>query len=117
MGHRRFRCNRLVGTGDSQPGDVWVNPVLDSPWHPFQLVQKRLYMNASCVSGRQDGDAAYVERLWSLLEPAMGMRVLLLAFDYNYEESGRRRPDLSTFFISNRHAQAVAARHPQWEWI
>jgi mannonate dehydratase len=45
------------------------------------------------------------------------MRLLLMAFDYNYDEAGRRRPELSTFFVSNRYAQAVAASHPQWEWI
>jgi mannonate dehydratase len=107
----------LVGTGDGEPGDVWVNPALDSPWHPLQFIQKRLYLNASCVSDQQQADEAYVERLRSLLEPDRGMRLLLLAFDYNYDEAGRRRRDLSTFFISNRYAQAVAASHPQWEWI
>jgi mannonate dehydratase len=107
----------LVGTGDGAPGDVWVNPALDSPWHPLQFIQKRLYMNASCVPDQQQADEAYVERLRSLFKPNNDMRLLLLAFDYNHDESGRRRPDLSTFFISNRYAQNVAASHPQWEWI
>jgi len=39
----------LVGTGDGKPEDMWVNPSLDSLWHPLELVQKRLYMNAYCV--------------------------------------------------------------------
>ncbi|MCU0296840.1 MAG: amidohydrolase family protein [Candidatus Nanopelagicales bacterium] len=107
----------LVGTGDGNPEDVWVNPALDSPWHPLQLIQKQLYMNASCVSGQPRGDDAYIERLQSLVDPGTGMRLLLLAFDYNYDESGQRRPDLSTFFISDRYTQAVAERYPQFEWI
>lgn len=107
----------LVGTGDGNPEDVWFNPLLDSPWHPFQFVQKRLYMNASCVPKEGEADAAYVRRLKSLLDPGGGMRLLLLAFDYNYDEAGRRRPDRSTFFISNRYAWDVAAGHPQLEWI
>lgn len=107
----------LVGTGDGRPEDVWINPVLDSPWHPLQLVQKRLYMNASCVPKEGRADEAYVERLKSLLDPAGQMRLLLLAFDYNHDETGRRRPDLSTFFISNSYAREVAASHPQIEWI
>lgn len=107
----------LVGTGDGESEGVWVNPALDSPWHPLQLIQKQLYMNASCVSGQQRGDEAYIERLRSLVDPGTGMRLLLLAFDYNYDESGRRRPDLSTFFISDRYTQAVAERYPQFEWI
>jgi len=106
----------LVGTGDGKPEDVWVNPSLDSLWHPLELVQKRLYMNASCVSDQQPADDAYVERLRSLIEPYAGMRLMLLAFDYNYDDSGRRRPDLSTFYVSNRYARSVAERHPQLEW-
>jgi len=107
----------LVGTGDREPGEVWVNPALDSIRHPLQLVQKRLYMNASCVSDQPSADAAYVDRLQALIELHPSMRLLLMAFDYNYDESGRRRPEFSTFFISNQYAQAVAASHSQWEWI
>lgn len=107
----------LVGTGDQAPGDVWVNPLMDSPWHPMQAVQKRLYMNASCVPDPRQGDLAYVERLRELVESAPGMRVLLLAFDYNHDETGRRRPELSTFFVSDQYTHAVASQHPQLEWI
>ena len=107
----------LVGTGDGQPGDVWVNPVLYKPWHQLQFIQKRLYMNASCVPDEQRTDHAYIERLQALVAPHSDMRLLLLAFDYNYDESGRRQPDLSTFFISNGYAQAVAKSHPQFEWM
>jgi len=107
----------LAGTGDSNPEDVWGNPELDSIRHPLQFAQKRFYMNASCVSDRQGGDNAYVERLRALTDPQSGMHLLLMAFDYNYNEDGRRRPELSTFFVSNRYAQAVAASHPQWEWM
>ncbi len=107
----------LLGTGDSEPEDVWLNPTLDSLRHPSQVVQKQLYLNASCVVDQHKGDAAYIDRLQTLMEPDTGMRLMLMAFDYNYDEAGRRRPDLSTFYISNRYAQAVAARHPQWEWI
>ena len=90
---------------------------MDSIRHPLQLVQKRLYMNASCVSDQQDRDAAYVDRLQALMEPKTGMRLLLMAFDYNYDEAGQRRPELSTIYIANRYAQAVATSHPRWEWM
>ncbi len=42
---------------------------------------------------------------------------MLLAFDYHYDEQGQRRPDLSTFSVSNEYTQAVAARHERLEWI
>jgi mannonate dehydratase len=107
----------LVGTGSDAAPEVWVNPALDSPWHPVQAAQKRLYLNASCVTEQQGGDGAYIDRLVTLLDALPEMRLLLLAFDYNYDEGGRRREDLSTFYISNAYAQAVAARHPRLEWV
>lgn len=107
----------LLGTGDSDPASVWVNPALDSPWHPAQFLQKRLYTNAACVADTVGGDAAFLERLASLIDPASGMRLMLLAFDYNHDLDGRRRPDLSTFFVANEYARSVAARRASWEWI
>jgi hypothetical protein len=72
---------------------VWVNPALDSIRHPLQLAQKRFYRNASCVSDQPNPDAAYVRRLKALMDPETAMRLLLMAFDYNYDEVGRRGPD------------------------
>jgi mannonate dehydratase len=107
----------LVGTGHAATPDVWVNPVLDSPWHPLQAAQKHLYLNASCVAEQQGGDAVYIDRFLTLVNAIPAMRFMLLAFDYNYDQEGRRRQDLSTFYISNAYAHAVAARHPRLEWI
>jgi hypothetical protein len=60
----------LVGTGDSDPAKVWVNPALDSLWHPSRFLQKRLYTNAACVDDSVGGDASFLERLASLIDPA-----------------------------------------------
>ncbi len=117
-GSRVWDCHvHLLGTGDQVAPNVWINPVMDSPWHPLQAIQKRLYLNASCVAEEKGGDAAYIERLLTLSNPLSEARLMLLAFDYSYDESGQRRPDLSTFYVSNEYAQAVAARHEQLEWI
>ena len=59
----------LLGTGDGSGGDVWVNPVMDSLWHPMQALQKRLYMNASCVTGDVDLDSMFVDRLLAAASP------------------------------------------------
>lgn len=107
----------LVGTGSSGPEQVWVNPSLDSLWGPFQFVQKRLYMNAACVDDQDNGDALFVERLAALVDAAAIGRPMLLAFDYNYDEAGTRRPEYSTFYVSNAYTHSVVAAHPNWEWI
>jgi mannonate dehydratase len=107
----------LVGTGTTDPGNVWVNPAMDRLWQPLQFLQKRFYMNASCVDDPDRGDALYVERLDALVRAAGIGRPMLLAFDYNYDPQGRRHPERSTFFVSNGYTRAVAAAHPGWEWI
>ncbi len=109
----------LLGTGEAPGGDIWINPVMESAWHPFQYLQKRLYLNASCVSDAEPGgDALFLARLASLLEgPLYGSRVMLLAFDYNHDLLGRPQPEMSTFHIANRYAEAVASQHGAFEWI
>ncbi len=43
---------------------------------------------------------------------------MLLAFDFTYDETGKKREDLTTFSISNEYAQRVArARPDRFEWI
>ncbi len=114
---RFWDCHvHLVGTGDQQAPEVWVNPNLDSPLHPLQAAQKRLYLNASCAEDQEAADKAYVARLSMLLDSIPDMRVILLAFDYNYDKGGRRNLAHSTFYVSNAYTQAVAARHPRFEW-
>ena len=93
-----------------------MNPALDRLWHPLQAAQKRFYLNASCVEGEQGADEAYIERLVTLVDAIPDMRIMLLAFDHNYEEGGLRKLDLSTFYVSNAYTHAVAARHPRLEW-
>ena len=43
---------------------------------------------------------------------------MLLAFDYTYDESGRRRPDLSAFHTPNEWAARLHLEYPEeFEWI
>ena len=74
-------------------------------------------MNAACVDEPDNGDALFVERLAALVDAAAIGRPMLLAFDYNYDEHGRRRPEYSTFYVSNTYTQSVAAARSNWEWI
>jgi mannonate dehydratase len=43
---------------------------------------------------------------------------MLLAFDFAFDEDGRKREDLTTFAVPNEYAQRVAASRPdRFEWI
>jgi hypothetical protein len=53
------------------------------------------------------------------LQDAMrpGAKLLLLAFDRSYTETGDVASDRSSFYVPNAYARAVAQRHPdRFEW-
>ena len=107
----------LLGSGDSGNG-AWINPQLRSLGHPVQYTQLRFYLNASCAV-ENNADESFLARLLALRQgfpPAS--RFMLLAFDYSYDESGRRRPDLSAFHTPNELAAHLHREYPgDFEWI
>ncbi len=117
--HKLWDCHvHLIGTGESGSG-IWVNPRLSSPWHPLRRLQKRFFLNASCVREGPQADADFIGRLLALRRGlGEGSRLMLLAFDYHYDVNGRRREDLSSFHVPDAYAAAVAAQHGgAFEWI
>ncbi|MDE0157880.1 MAG: amidohydrolase family protein [Gammaproteobacteria bacterium] len=107
----------LLGTGDSGSG-AWINPQLSSLRHPLQYTQLRFYLNASCAA-EDNADESFLARLLALRQgfPPQS-RFMLLAFDYSYDESGRRRPDLSAFRTPNELAARLHREYPgDFEWI
>lgn len=108
----------LIGTGEGGSG-IWLNPQLGSPWHPMRTLQRRFFLNASCVREGPGADGDFIRRLLAL-RPGLGegSRLMLLAFDYHYDAGGRRREALSSFHVPNTYAAAIAAQHPDaFEWI
>lgn len=102
----------LLGTGDGG-GGIWLNPALRSLLHPIEFGRFRFFLNASCVDPAQ-ADVSYVARLLELRAPLPpGARLLLLAFDYSYDEDGGRRRDLSAFHVPDAYAARIAARYPE----
>ena len=107
----------LLGTGDSGSG-AWINPQLQSIRHPLQYTQLRFYLNASCAA-EDNADESFLARLLSLRQGfPPESRFMLLAFDYSYDETGRRRPDLSAFHTPNEMAARLYREYPgDFEWI
>ena len=108
----------LAGIGDSGDG-VWINPDSESLAHPLQFGQRLFFLNAGCANGAPGQvDRSYVERMRSLLDPMPpGAKLVLLAFDQVYTESGDLALSRSSFYVPNAYAHAVAQRHPdRFEW-
>ncbi len=108
----------LGGVGDGASG-IWINPDMDSVFHPIQYVQKKFYLNASCADQPGQIDASYLRRLMVLQDGLVqGSRLMLLALDYYYLENGQRAPELSAFYTPNTYAGRIAERYPdRFEWI
>ncbi len=108
----------LIGTGDGGSG-IWVNPHMQSILHPLQFVQFKLYTNAACTDQTSSVDHSFIERLIELHEAMpVGMRLLLLAFDYTYDERGHQQPERSAFHIPNEYPAKIARQNSnRFEWI
>ena len=108
----------LAGVGDGGTG-VWITPQMESLLHPWQSLQRRFYLNASCTEREGKVDEDFVHRLLSCLgDFPQGAKAMVLAFDFHYDQDGARREDLSAFFVPNRYAAELAQRFPnRLEWI
>ena len=108
----------IAGIGDGNTG-VWITPRMSSPFHPWQNLQRRFYLNASCTEREGNVDTDFVTRLLGCLDAfPQGTKAMLLAFDFYHDERGTRQEDLSSFFVPNRYAAELAQRYPdRFEWI
>ncbi len=116
----RYRdCHvHLIGTGDSGSG-AWTNPQMHSLAHPIQWLQRAFYFNASCTTDDGHTDQHFVERLvWLHDQLPVGVKLMLLAFDYNYDQSGKRQLEASSFYTPNTYAASIVQQYPsRFEWI
>ena len=108
----------LAGLGDGNTG-VWVSPQMKSWLHPWQSFQRRVYLNAACTEHEGRIDQDFVRRLLECLDEfPSAAKAMLLAFDFNYDEQGTRREDLSAFHVPNSYAAFTAHRFSdRFEWI
>ncbi len=108
----------LTGIGDSDSG-LWITPRMGSLWHPIEYVQYHAYMNAACIKDELAVDKDYVRRLLEQLQAMpVGVKAMLLAFDYHHDAQGRAVPSHSTFHTPNHYAAALAKQFPErFEWV
>lgn len=108
----------LFGNGRSRQG-LWVNPGFDEPTTLPAKVRRAMFINGGCAGTDEAKlDQAAVARLVILADqlPA-GAKLVLLSFDFTYDEDGRKREDLTTFSVSHEYAMRVAKAHPaRFEW-
>lgn len=116
---RMWDCHvHLVGTGDSGSG-IWLNPRMHSLLSPGEFARRLFFLNAGCAHqapGRID--ESYVERMHNLVDAmTTGTKLMLLAFDHAYSESGDRDDERTAFHTPNAYAATMAQKHGRYfEW-
>jgi uncharacterized protein len=109
----------LFGNGRSG-GGIWVEPEYDRPTSIQARIRHAFFMNAGCVGEDEDRlDQAVVARLVHIVDECpRGAKFMLLAFDFTFDERGRKREDRTTFSVPNAYARRIAASRPdRFEWI
>jgi len=101
----------VVGVGAGGTGCV-LSPEMRSPWNVVERLKLDVNLAASGVDDLAAADSVYVERLLALQRAANPRgRVLLLAFEWHVDESGRTVPERSPFHTPNDYVLELARRH------
>ena len=91
----------------------YVNPDMQSLWHPMQYIRYRIYISAGGITDLDLADKQYVERLASLIEaiPNHG-RYALYAMDKTYTIDGIADLENTPFHIPNENMMEVVETYP-----
>jgi mannonate dehydratase len=96
-----------------------MNPQMQSLAHPVQWLPRAFYLNGSCTLDDGQSDRHFIERLvWLHDQMPAGVKLMLLAFDYNHDEEGERRLETSAFYTPDAYAASIVRLYPgRFEWI
>ena len=94
-------------------GGNYVNPKMQSLWHPLDYFKYRLYISAGGITDMSIADEQYVERLVNLIHaiPNHGKHNLF-AMDKHYKENGQADLEHTPFYIPNESVMRVAEKYP-----
>ncbi len=108
----------VAGTGDSGSGIV-VNPNMYKLSHPIAFLKRKFYLNAGCVDEDGEVDVGFIDRMLRLhISFPAGVKFVLLALDYYYDENGHVVEENSFFHVPNAYAQSLAKQYPDaFKWI
>lgn len=116
--HFHLLANGLNRGFDGKVTGAWLNPSMSSWLSPIQKLQYSFYLDAACIDDAEHADNEFVKTINKTINQLPdGIRFMLLAFDYQYDNKGNQNSKNSTFHIPNEYAARVAAAHGSFEWI
>lgn len=102
----------LVGLNTHNTG-TFVNPGMQSIWHPIRNLRYEVYLSAAGVSDPEETDSLYIDRLTHLVKsiPNHGTYALV-AFDKHYKKDGTVDWDLTEFYTPNEYVYTLSQKFP-----
>jgi len=102
----------LAGVGHNQSG-IYVNPKGLQKKNISDYLKFKIYLSAAGVTDIENADKEYFERLKSIwLNSGLVGKMHLLAFDYNYDESGKPDLERTTLYVPNDYVFKLADENP-----
>ncbi|HVR34326.1 MAG TPA: amidohydrolase family protein [Methylomirabilota bacterium] len=80
---------------------------------PFAALLLR-HIGLPLASLRGDFDRLYVEQLLRFVRGSSLSQIVILAQEDAYDDQGRRRPDLGTFYVPNDYVLRLSRAHPEF---
>jgi mannonate dehydratase len=100
-----YHLHLVALAGDSTG---WVNPAMQSLWHPLQRLRFEFYSRAAGVKQRKNADETYVSRLHELTSELPPGKIYLLAMDKHYNKAGVAIKQKSPFYVSNEYLWQIS---------
>ncbi len=113
----------LIGNGfnpsfDQKDSGIWLSPNMTSWMSPTQRIQYSFYLDAACVDEPKFADQLFVKNINLLANQLpLGIKFMLLAFDYQHDDNGKINQEGSTFYVPNNYTARVAKSSQRFEWI
>ncbi len=116
--HFHLLGNGLNAGFDDLSTGAWLNPNMSSWMSPIQKIQYKFYLNAACIGDKDFADKQYITNINQIIgQLPAGIRMMLLAFDYQHDAKGNKLLNASTFHIPNEYAAKVASTSESFEWF
>jgi hypothetical protein len=100
----------VVGNGTGGTG-CWLRV---TGWHRPMAAMMLRHIGLPAGSLRGDLDRLYLERLLALVRESSLRAVVILAHDHVYDDRGRPRTEVGSFYVPNDYVLGLSARHPEF---
>jgi hypothetical protein len=103
----------IIGLNTHNSG-TFVNPAMQSIWHPIRNLRYQVYLNAAGISDVSLADSLYLDRFTQLIKAIPGHgKYAIMAFDKHYKKDGTVDSSLTEFYTPNTYIFELTEQYPE----